>query len=83
MEYYGFSPQLAASCGIHCEPHRREAAVLLAAILIGPMGLAALLGFALIADKHLKDLVAMPRGHFAEATAIERRHERAERERRL
>lgn len=54
--------------------------MLLAAILIGPMGLAALLGFALLADKHFKDLVALPRGHFANTTAIEGRYERAKRE---
>ncbi|MCG7402057.1 MULTISPECIES: hypothetical protein [Caballeronia] len=50
-----------------------EVAVLVAAFVICPLGVAALFGFALFADKHFKDSVAMPRGHVSGMERPERR----------
>ncbi|WP_061162342.1 hypothetical protein [Caballeronia temeraria] len=52
-----------------------EVAVLVTAFFICPIGVAALFGFALFADRHFKDSVALPRGQFADTTEVETRQQ--------
>ncbi|KXU87340.1 hypothetical protein CR51_35510 [Caballeronia megalochromosomata] len=48
-----------------------EVIVLVAAFFICPIGVAALFAFALFADRHFKDSLAVPRRHVAETKAVE------------